>query len=86
VALRDQPRSIHNVYIAFELEYVGGEPTPDHVEVDAAGFFSLQEMETMKVADFTRWLVDVAFHRRSQGLAVDDTPVVPMNGYGLFRA
>lgn len=38
IALRDQPRSIHNVYIAFEMEYVGGEPTPDGVEVDAAGF------------------------------------------------
>lgn len=85
VALRDQPRSIHNIYIAFEMEYVGGEPAPDHVEVDAAGFFSLQEMETMNVAGFTRWLVDVAFHRRSQGLTIDETPVVPLNGYGLYR-
>lgn len=85
VALRDQPRSIHNIYIAFEMDYVGGEPAPDHIEVDAAGFFSLQEMETMNVAGFTRWLVDVAFHRRSQGLTIDAAPVVPLNGYGLFR-
>lgn len=85
VALRDQPRSIHNVYIAFEMEYESGEPTPDNVEVDAAGFFSLQELESMNVAGFTRWLVDVAFHGESQGLMVDDNPVVPLNGYGLFR-
>ncbi|MCA0758485.1 NUDIX hydrolase [Paenibacillus sp. N4] len=85
VALRDQPRSIHNIYIAFEMEYVSGEPAPDNVEVDAAGFFTQQELETMNVAPFTRWLIDVAFHRRSQGLLTDLAPVVPLNGYGLFR-
>ncbi|WP_424769454.1 NUDIX domain-containing protein [Paenibacillus sp. sgz302251] len=85
VALRDQPRSIHNIYIAFEMEYISGEPTPDQVEVDAAGFFSLQELETMNVAGFTRWLVDVAFHGRTQGLTMDTEPVVPLDGYGLFR-
>jgi hypothetical protein len=56
------------------------------VEVDAAGFFTLQELESMDVASFTQWLVDVAFHGRSQGLMVDSEPVVPLNGYGLFRA
>lgn len=85
VALRDQPRSIHNLYVAFEMEYVSGEPAPDNVEVDAAGFFTLQELESMDVASFTQWLVDVAFHGRSQGLRVDSEPVVPLNGYGLFR-
>ncbi len=38
VAVRDQPRHIHNVYIAFAMEYLGGEPKPDGEEVDAAGF------------------------------------------------
>lgn len=86
VALRDQPRGIHNIYIAFEMEYVGGEPTPDHVEVDAAGFFSLEEMDTMPVADFTRWLADVAYHgQHKQGLTVDVDPIIPLAGYGLFR-
>ncbi|MBD2868885.1 NUDIX hydrolase [Paenibacillus arenilitoris] len=84
-ALRDQPRGIHNVYIAFEMEYAGGEPTPDRVEVDAAGFFSLEEMEGMNVAPFTRWLVDVAFHGEGRGLKTDEAPVVPLPGYGLFR-
>lgn len=85
VALRDQPRSIHNLYVAFKMEYVSGEPAPDNVEVDAAGFFTLQELKSMDVASFTQWLVDVAFHDRSQGLRVDSEPVVPLNGYGLFR-
>jgi ADP-ribose pyrophosphatase YjhB (NUDIX family) len=85
VAVRDQPRSVHNVYIAFSMEYIGGEPLPDGFEVDAAGFFSLQEMENMNVADFTRWLVDVALHGQAPGLMVDENPIVPLGGYGLFR-
>jgi ADP-ribose pyrophosphatase YjhB (NUDIX family) len=85
VALRDQPRAIHNVYIAFAMEYVDGEPVPDGVEVDAAGFYSLEEMAEMNVAGFTRWLVDVAFRGKSEGLALDREPVVPLEGYGLFR-
>ncbi|QMV43047.1 NUDIX hydrolase [Cohnella cholangitidis] len=86
VALRDQPRSIHNLYVAFEMDYVGGEPTPDGVEVDAAGFFGMEEMEAMNVAPFTKWLVDVALRGKSDGLTVDGNPIVPLNGYGLFRA
>ncbi|MFC5702864.1 NUDIX domain-containing protein [Cohnella faecalis] len=86
LALRDQPRSIHNVYIAFGMEYEDGEPTPDGIEVDGAGFFSPEEMETMNVAPFTRWLVDVAVNGRSEGLTQDAEPIVPLGGYGLFRA
>lgn len=85
VAVRDQPRNIHNVYIAFSMEYVGGEPTPDHLEVDAAGFYSLQEMETMNVAPFTRWLADVAVKAKTEGLVADEKPVVPLAGNVLFR-
>jgi len=85
VALRDQPRSVHNVYVAFEMDYVGGEPVPDDKEVDAAGFYSLEEMADMNVAPFTTWLVDVALHSKSAGLETDRDPVVPLNGYGLFR-
>lgn len=85
VAVRDQPRSIHNLYIAFSMEYVTGEPTPDNIEVDAAGFFSLEEMENMNVAAFTKWLVDVALHGKTEGLCVDDNPIIALPGYGLFR-
>ncbi|MGU3472617.1 NUDIX domain-containing protein [Paenibacillus sp. D51F] len=84
-ALRDQPRQIHNVYVAFSMDYIGGEPVPDGLEVDAAGFFSLEEMESMHVAPFTRWLVDVALNGRSDGLKSDPDPIVPLAGYGLFR-
>ena len=85
VALRDQPRSIHNVYVAFAMDYVSGEPVPDNVEVDGAGFFSPEEMQEMNVAPFTRWLADVAFNGQSDGLLADKHPIVPLVGYGLFR-
>ncbi|MGG1513788.1 NUDIX hydrolase [Paenibacillus oryzisoli] len=85
VAVRDLPRSIHNVYIAFEMEYIGGTPQPDGVEVDAAGFYSLEEMASMPVADFTKWLIDVALNSEGEGLLADKEPIVKMEGYGLFR-
>jgi ADP-ribose pyrophosphatase YjhB (NUDIX family) len=85
VAVRDQPRAIHNVYIAFEMEYVSGEPQPDGYEVDEAGFFSLEEMQTMQVAGFTKWLVDIALNGQSAGLLADREPIVPSPGNGLFR-
>ncbi|MBW7453123.1 NUDIX domain-containing protein [Paenibacillus sepulcri] len=85
VAVRDQPSRIHNVYIAFSMEYVSGEPTPDQFEVDAAGFYSLEEMATMNVAGFTKWLVKVALDSQEDGLKMDEQPIIPLNGYGLFR-
>ncbi|MBD0379418.1 NUDIX hydrolase [Paenibacillus sedimenti] len=85
VALRDLPRNIHNLYVAFEMDYVSGEPVPDGVEVDAAGFYSLEEIQSMNVADFTRWLIDVAMHADDAGLVTDENPIVPMEGYGLYR-
>ncbi|MDF2668804.1 MAG: hydrolase [Paenibacillus sp.] len=85
VAVRDQPRSIHNIYVAFAMEYISGEPTPDNVEVDAAGFFSLEELEGMPVANFTRWLLDVAHNGKSVGLNLDAEPCVPIEGCALFR-
>lgn len=86
VAVRDQPRSIHNVYLAFAMDYVSGEPAPDGFEVDAAGFFSLEEMAEMNVAGFTKWLVNIALQpQTSPGLQPDLEPIVQLDGYGLFR-
>lgn len=85
LAIRDQPRDIHNVYIAFEMSYVDGEPKPDEFEVDAAGFFSLEDMKTMNVAVFTKWLVHVALHAKREGLTVDTQPESPLSRYGLYR-
>jgi hypothetical protein len=83
VALRDQPRNIHNVYVAFAMEYEEGDPTPDGVEVDGAGFYDLEEMERMNVAPFTRWLVDVALRGKSEGLLYDREPNPPLQGRGF---
>jgi len=83
VAVRDQPRSVHNVYIAFAMEYEGGDPTPDGVEVDDAGFYSVEEMEGMNVAPFTRWLADIAMNGRSEGLGLDRDPKPPLQGRGF---
>ncbi len=85
VAVRDQPRAVHNVYIAFAMEYISGDPTPDNVEVDAAGFFSLADMETMNVADFTRWLVDVAVKAKDDGLEAEPEKPSALAKYGLYR-
>lgn len=85
VAVRDLPRSIHNVYIAFAMDYVGGDPEPDGIEVDRAGFFSMEELESMNVAGFTRWLIDVALRSENDGLTEDKEPLVQLDGHGLFR-
>ena len=86
VAVRDQPRDIHNVYIAFSMEYVEGEPEPDGFESDGAGFFSLEEMKQMKVATFTQWLVDIALNGRGSGLRADKEPIASFNGFGFSNA
>jgi ADP-ribose pyrophosphatase YjhB (NUDIX family) len=85
VALRDQPRKVHNLYVAFAMEYVEGEPRADQVEVDAAGFYSVEEMKEMNVADFTKWLVDTALNVRDDGLLPDTDPVLTPGGNVLFR-
>lgn len=84
-AIRDQSRDTHNLYVAFAMEYVGGEPVADGQEVDAAGFFSIEEMERMNVASLTRWLVDVAVNRNGYALHVDDVDLGYTGRHALFR-
>ena len=86
VAVRDLPRNIHNVYIAFAMDYIGGDPVPDDVEVDRAGFYSMDELADMNVAGFTRWLIDVALKSAGNGLMEDKEPIVQLDGHGLFRS
>ena len=76
VALRDLPRHIHNVYIAFTMDYINGEPVPDGIESDEAGFYTLEEIEQMNVAPFTRWLVKIAFESNENGLQKDEITVL----------
>ncbi|RKN76039.1 NUDIX hydrolase [Paenibacillus ginsengarvi] len=85
LAVRDQPRDIHNVYVAFEMEYVSGEPTPDNYEVDAAGFFDAEEMAAMNVAPFTKWLVNIALNGEAAGLKKDEATELPLKQAGLFK-
>ncbi|MCM3728991.1 NUDIX hydrolase [Neobacillus cucumis] len=85
VAIRDLPRNIHNLYVAFAMEYMCGIPRPDGVESDEAGFYSLEEIESMNVAPFTRWLIQVAYHGESKGLIKDNDPVVPIHDSILFK-
>jgi ADP-ribose pyrophosphatase YjhB (NUDIX family) len=82
IALGDLPRDIHNVYIAFSMDFVEGNPQPDNVEVDGAGFFSQNEMESMNVAGLTRQLANAAFENPSHGLISDTKPV---SGHELYR-
>ncbi len=85
VALRDLPRAIHNVYIAFAMDYAGGEPEADGVEVDDAGFFTFEETQAMNVAGFTKWLLDVAFQSDSKGLFKDFNEIATGSANGFFR-
>ncbi|MFC5986143.1 NUDIX domain-containing protein [Marinicrinis lubricantis] len=85
VALRDQPRDPHNLYVAFSMDYVEGEPKADGVEVDGAGFFSYEETLQMNVAPFTRWLLEIAFHGKDPGLWPDTHAAEPMPAKGLFK-
>jgi ADP-ribose pyrophosphatase YjhB (NUDIX family) len=86
VAIRDLPHHVHNLYIAFLMEYIEGEPEPDGVEVDRAGFYSLREMETMTNVDvFTLWLVDTALNGASTGLLFDTDPIACLAERSFFR-
>ncbi|WP_430788520.1 NUDIX domain-containing protein [Virgibacillus flavescens] len=85
VALRDLPQKVHNIYIAFMMEYIEGDPVPDGVEVDRAGFYDLREMKTMNVDVFTLWLFDIALNEKQVGLIVDDNPIASLSERSFFR-
>jgi len=85
VMLGDYPGRVHNLYVGFLMEYEIGEPKPDNVEVDDAGFFSLKEMESMDIADMTRGLVKIAFAHQSVGLTANSLPKTLFNGYTFFN-
>lgn len=85
IALRDQHRQQHNLYVAFDMTYESGEPIADGVEVDGAGFFSFEQMAEMPVAAMTRWLIDVAEGANGRGLTEDDTEFPYPGSHQLFR-
>ncbi|GMK47430.1 hypothetical protein PghCCS26_45600 [Paenibacillus glycanilyticus] len=85
IGLRDRPQAVHDVYITFEMKYLEGLPQPDGKEVDSAGFFSLDEMESMNVADLTLWQVDIVLN--SLGGLEEDVNAIPnsLMKYDLYR-
>lgn len=85
VAIRDLPHKVHNIYIAFMMEYIEGEPKPDGVEVDRAGFYNLSEMETMDVDVFSLWLYDIALNSETGGLILDENPIASLSERSFFR-
>jgi hypothetical protein len=84
IAVGDMPREVHNVYLVFLMDYVEGDPKPDNVEVDGAGFFNLKEMDSMNVAELTRELVRIAFGQPSHGLKANPVKMVSLPTYGLY--
>jgi len=85
VAIRDLPRTVHNLYLAFSMKYLSGTPTPDGFESDEAGFYSLEEMENMNVAPFTRWLVNIALNSKNEGIIKDKEPIIPLKDHILYK-
>ncbi|WAH37215.1 NUDIX hydrolase [Alicyclobacillus dauci] len=85
ISMRDKPGEAHNLYVVFLMDYVEGEPRSDDVEVDAAGFFSPEEMAGMNVAGLTRWLVGAALNGSGGGLVLDEEPTLSQKGNRLFR-
>ncbi len=84
IAVGDMPRDVHNVYLVFLMDYVEGDPQPDNVEVDGAGFYSLEEINSMNVAELTRELARIAFEQPSHGLKANPVNMVSLPTYGLY--
>ncbi|HEX2036526.1 MAG TPA: NUDIX domain-containing protein [Chloroflexota bacterium] len=50
-----------NIYVVFRLRPIAGEPTCDGVETAAAGYFSLEEIESMeRVQSLSKWAIQRA--------------------------
>jgi hypothetical protein len=45
---RYNPDTGNSIYIVLLMRPIAGEPTPDMVEVDRAGYFSLEEIEALE--------------------------------------
>ena len=63
-----------NIYVVCRLDYVGGEPQSDGDETAAAGFYSLEQMESMPgVQGISRWGIRHALDSHAgSGLSIDE--------------
>ena len=64
-----------NIYMIFRLDYLSGEPRYDGVETSDAGFFSLEEMDSIRgVQNISRWGIEQALQTKpGSGLTIDPT-------------
>ncbi|WP_394238205.1 NUDIX domain-containing protein [Niallia oryzisoli] len=85
IGLGDKPGSVHHTYITFVMDYVSGEPKADGIEVDKAGFYSIEEMKELNVADFTWRLAQLVINDNHQGFQLNEKINAPANGYRLWR-
>ena len=62
-----------NMYVVFRLNLVSGEPVYDGDEIADAGFFSLEEMESMEsVQGLSKWAISKALNSKpGSGLVLD---------------
>ncbi|WP_342429605.1 NUDIX domain-containing protein [Neobacillus sp. FSL H8-0543] len=85
VAIADLPGKVrHDMYIVFLLDYVEGEPNPDGVEVDAAKFCTLEELQHLEVANFTKRLIELALQPNRDGFHLTETSSNARTGYRLW--
>lgn len=84
VMVGDQPReNAHNVYVTFQVEYLSGKIRLNS-ENDAYGFYSLAEMDTMQVPDFTKEVVKATL---SSQVKLQRNPLdeLLLSGYRFFN-
>lgn len=74
-----------NVYVIFRLSPVEGEPVADGVEITGAGYFSLDDIESMeKVQSLSKWAIGAALARPDGFVRVDQPVDLARPGYSLF--
>jgi ADP-ribose pyrophosphatase YjhB (NUDIX family) len=74
-----------NVYIIFRLTPLEGEPVADGVEITGAGYFSLEEIETMdKVQNLSKWAIGAALARPDGFVRVTEPADIARPGYTLY--
>lgn len=74
-----------NVYVIFRLTPLAGEPEADGDEITGAGYFSLDEIETMeKVQSLSKWAIGAALARSDGFRHVAEPSDLARPGYALF--